>query len=532
MTLQMGAGSLLHKTTHTRQLPELASTVMDMCGIGETDVVWHCFCGSGELSLPLGREAEHVVAIGVTASEVSQLKRNLAANKVNNITAVLCNLRSPWTLKHLSFHISQSQQKRLLLGTGDEQAKSREYALTAFVPGESKGQQLRRLLAQPFTAPLLRKDAMASQELRLLLPAFVRDFRGGQSTMLVPTKAAEEEEPSREVALEMEPRLKALYRKLALRYHPDRNPDDPEASERFQALTRAYKALVGDAAGPEDDDEFATDPFRDAHNATYKHKFKHSWYIDPKEALGGSSKTPRSQEARDADSNDAEEGEGEFDVEFEAQGTGGRTDEESEEEDEYTKVKMEIDDAWGTGVVAADEDEVVRQEEEEQAPAEESSETEVQTTVVNENSKGIAFTVDGAPAMPSLPPPDVIVVSPPQHRVNGRGNRRFFASWLRSTAARTIVYVSTDAEAMNSDLENLKLLGYGLTKVQPFDPHPHRRNLLVVARLDLIRPLKGSEDYTEDGLHLPGGAYSHMLPGSGGVKTPLLGSGGYTQIGT
>ncbi|MEK6234054.1 MAG: molecular chaperone DnaJ, partial [Planctomycetales bacterium] len=34
------------------------------------------------------------------------------------------------------------------------------------------------------------------------------------------------------------------YRKLALKYHPDRNPDDEDASHRFKEATEAYKVLT------------------------------------------------------------------------------------------------------------------------------------------------------------------------------------------------------------------------------------------------------------------------------------------------
>ncbi len=37
--------------------------------------------------------------------------------------------------------------------------------------------------------------------------------------------------------------LKAAYRKLAMQYHPDRNPDNPEAEEKFKACSEAYQVL-------------------------------------------------------------------------------------------------------------------------------------------------------------------------------------------------------------------------------------------------------------------------------------------------
>ena len=37
--------------------------------------------------------------------------------------------------------------------------------------------------------------------------------------------------------------IKKSYRTLSLKYHPDKNPNDPEASNRFADLSRAYEVL-------------------------------------------------------------------------------------------------------------------------------------------------------------------------------------------------------------------------------------------------------------------------------------------------
>src|SRR5688572_18099065 len=37
--------------------------------------------------------------------------------------------------------------------------------------------------------------------------------------------------------------IKRAYRKLARDYHPDRNPDDPKAEERFKEVGAAYDVL-------------------------------------------------------------------------------------------------------------------------------------------------------------------------------------------------------------------------------------------------------------------------------------------------
>jgi molecular chaperone DnaJ len=40
--------------------------------------------------------------------------------------------------------------------------------------------------------------------------------------------------------------IKRSYRKLAVKYHPDKNPDDPHAEEKFKELGEAYDVLMDD----------------------------------------------------------------------------------------------------------------------------------------------------------------------------------------------------------------------------------------------------------------------------------------------
>ena len=41
-----------------------------------------------------------------------------------------------------------------------------------------------------------------------------------------------------------EEEIKKSYRKLAMKYHPDRNPDNKEAEEKFKEVKEAYEMLT------------------------------------------------------------------------------------------------------------------------------------------------------------------------------------------------------------------------------------------------------------------------------------------------
>ena len=55
--------------------------------------------------------------------------------------------------------------------------------------------------------------------------------------------------------------LKRAYRKLAMQYHPDRNPGDEDAEQRFKELNEAYDVLK------DDDKKAAYDRFVTQHSS-------------------------------------------------------------------------------------------------------------------------------------------------------------------------------------------------------------------------------------------------------------------------
>jgi DnaJ-class molecular chaperone len=62
-------------------------------------------------------------------------------------------------------------------------------------------------------------------------PRFARDY---YATLGVTREAVEDE-------------IRKAYRRLALRWHPDRNPEDPTAEERFKEVSEAYAVLIDPA---------------------------------------------------------------------------------------------------------------------------------------------------------------------------------------------------------------------------------------------------------------------------------------------
>jgi molecular chaperone DnaJ len=66
--------------------------------------------------------------------------------------------------------------------------------------------------------------------------------------------------------------IKKAYRKLALKYHPDRNSQDAKATEKFKRVTEAYSILSDPKKRAEYDQPFKT--IEDFFNSSKKHPFE------------------------------------------------------------------------------------------------------------------------------------------------------------------------------------------------------------------------------------------------------------------
>src|SRR5437899_3620244 len=80
--------------------------------------------------------------------------------------------------------------------------------------------------------------------------------------------------------------VKRAYRKLAVKFHPDKNPDDPHAEEKFKELGEAYDVLM------DPDKRVAYDRFGHAAFASGGAGFGRGAFHDPfeifREVFGGS----------------------------------------------------------------------------------------------------------------------------------------------------------------------------------------------------------------------------------------------------
>ncbi len=111
--------------------------------------------------------------------------------------------------------------------------------------------------------------------------------------------------------------IKRAYRRLALRYHPDHNPNDPQAEEHFKAISSAYEVLSDPARRRAYNAELnaaaarRAQQERDRHSAQHPHPNTHqthrprekaqtssSWFED---LFGGGSgkQSPRAKNGRD-----------------------------------------------------------------------------------------------------------------------------------------------------------------------------------------------------------------------------------------
>ncbi len=89
--------------------------------------------------------------------------------------------------------------------------------------------------------------------------------------------------------------IKAAYRKLALVYHPDRNPDNAEAAQRFREITEAYQALADWKQEVNKPNYHRPHPQDDYNFPPYE---KNAFYTNPKKAQQDATDAARRQEKK------------------------------------------------------------------------------------------------------------------------------------------------------------------------------------------------------------------------------------------
>jgi len=92
--------------------------------------------------------------------------------------------------------------------------------------------------------------------------------------------------------------IRKAYRRLAMKYHPDRNPGDPEAEEKFKEVQRAYEALSGGRRLRESHPVTTSrwgfdDPFSD-----FSHPFFNFYMLAKKHFFNDQEKGPPSKKRR------------------------------------------------------------------------------------------------------------------------------------------------------------------------------------------------------------------------------------------
>lgn len=74
--------------------------------------------------------------------------------------------------------------------------------------------------------------------------------------------------------------IKKAYRTLAFKYHPDRNPGNAEAEEKFKQISAAYDVLGDEAKRRQYDMGYSTDSYSSSHtagNQQYQRQYQYTY---------------------------------------------------------------------------------------------------------------------------------------------------------------------------------------------------------------------------------------------------------------